>query len=283
MSLYALDQICQKQNQVLPRGVIIKGAYWYTKKGASAGGKAIIKKYGKVGGDEMYRKKKWQEWWEKEGRLKPSSITNPLPFKKPRFSKELAEFVGIVLGDGGISKNQITITLNRVTDKEYFKFVQKLTAKLFDIPIGTYSDVRSLARRIVLSRTALVAYLTSSSIGLKKGNKVRQQVDIPQWIKENQQYSAACVRGLIDTDGCTIIHRYVSKGKEYCYKKVSFTSRSYPLIQSVSSILSSIGIKHRIAKDKWDVRIEAKKDVEKYFRLVGTHNPKHWKRYIESA
>lgn len=278
MTLSALKRICQKRKVMLPAEVILKDAYWYTTKGASVGGKAVVEKYGKVGGDETYRKKKWQEWWEREGKLNPSKITQSLPFKKPAFSEELAEFVGIILGDGGISDHQIMVTLNSVTDREYLGFVQKLIEKLFEIPVTFYSHKQSLARRAVVSRTALVEYL-AGVVGLKKGNKVRQQVDIPRWVKENKRYSAACVRGLIDTDGCVIIHQYLSKGKKYCYKKISFTNRSYPLIQSVSGILSDRGIGHRIAKDKWDVRIEAKKDVEEYFRVVGTSNPKHWNRY----
>lgn len=278
MSLGAVRRICKKRKCEIPKEMIVKGAYWYAKKGAQAGGKAIIEKYGIVGGNQEYRKKKWREWWEKEGKFKLSKITETLPFKRPKFSKELAEFVGVMLGDGGISKYQFTVSLNRVSDKGYSKFVQKLIRSLFEVPVGLYFDKQFLAERITVSRSTLVTYLVDT-LGLKKGNKVRQGVDIPSWIKENKQYSIACVRGLIDTDGCTIIHRYLSKGKRYCYKKVSFTNRSYPLIQSVSDVFSNIGIKNRIVKDKWDVRIEAKKDVESYFRLVGTHNPKHRKRY----
>lgn len=278
MSLYAVEQICKKRCTEIPRDIVIKDQYWYVKKGAVAGGKALIKKHGVVGGDEVYRKKKWREWWEKEGKFKPSKVTEALPFRKPTLSRDLAEFVGILLGDGGISEHQITVTLNSVTDKDYLEFVQKLIKKLFEISVGFYTHNQSLARRVVISRTALITFLTDR-IGLKKGSKVRQQVDIPQWIKESRPYSIACIRGLIDTDGCIIIHQYLSKGKRYCYKKVSFANRSYPLIESVSNILSDIGIKHRIVNNKWDIRIEAKKDVEKYFQVVGTSNPKHWKRY----
>ncbi len=277
MTLLAVEQICQRRKIKIPE-VTIKDPYWYTTKGASAGGRAIVEKYGKVGGDEAYRKKKWREWWEREGKFKPLKITGPLPFNKQAFSVELAEFVGIMLGDGGISEHQFTVTLNSVTDKEYLQFVQKLIEKLFDVPVALYAHKESLAVRIVVSRTELINYLVEVT-ELERGNKVRQQVDIPQWVKRNKAYAVACVRGLIDTDGCTIIHQYFSKGKKYCYKKVGFTSRSYPLIQSVSNILLSLGIKHRIMQNKWDIRIEARKDVEEYFRVIGTSNPKHWKRY----
>lgn len=262
----------------LPK-VTIRDPYWYTTKGASVGGMATVKKYGRVGGDEIYRKEKWRDWWQKEGRFKPSKIIRPSPFKKSSFSEELAEFVGIVLGDGGISEHQVTVTLNGVTDKKYLTFVKNLIKKLFCVPIGFYADKRSFACRVVISRKALVDYLVDV-VGLKRGNKVRQQVDIPVWIKENRRYSIACVRGLIDTDGCAIIHQYFSKGKKYRYKKVGFTSRSYPLLKSVSDTLFDLKIKNRISKDGWNVRIEARKDVERYFELVGTNNPKHRGRFM---
>lgn len=278
LTLSALEGICKKRKIALPDSIRVRDAYWYTKKGAIIGGKAVMQKYGKVGGDETYRKKKWREWWEKEGKFKLSKITEPLPFKKPKFSKELAEFVGIMLGDGGMSDHQFTVTLNTVTDKEYSQFVQRLIRSLFEVSLGVCFNKKFLAERIMVSRIAIVSYLVNT-VGLKQGNKVKQQVDIPSWVKENKRYSIACLRGLIDTDGCIILHQYLSKGKRYCYKKIGFTSRSYPLLRSASAILLILGIKHRIMRNKWDIRIEAKEEVKKYFQVVGTHNPKHLKRY----
>lgn len=278
MSLLAIKRICKKRSIGIPKSIVIRDAYWYTKKGAQAGGRALVKKYGIVGGDQEYRKKKWREWWEKYGKFKPSKITQALPFKKPKFSEDLAEFVGIMLGDGGISERQLTVTLHRVTDKKYSLFVRRLIRKLFEIQPGEYCDRQFLANSIVISRTGLVKYCIEK-LGLKKGNKIKQRVDIPHWIKEKKRYWIACLRGLIDTDGSIIIHRYFSKGKMYCYTKIGFTSRSRPLLLSVSAILLNIGIKHRIMKNGWDIRIEAKESVAKYFRLIGTHNPKHIKRH----
>ena len=278
MTLLALEEICKKRCVALPKEISIKDSYWYTTKGASAGGRAIVEKYGKVGGDEAYRKKKWREWWEREGKLKPSKITEPFPFKKPEFSEKLAEFVGIMLGDGGISEYQFTVTLNTVTDKEYSKYVQKLIENLFEVSLGVCFNKKFLAERIMVSRIDLISYLVET-VGLKRGNKVKQQVDIPSWIKENKHYSISCLRGLIDTDGCIILHQYLSRGKKYCYKKIGFTSRSYPLLQSVSAMLLILGIRHRIMKNNWDIRIEAQEEVRKYFQVVGTHNLKHLKRY----
>lgn len=51
----------------------------------------------------------------------------------PQKNEELAEFVGIMLGDGGITKRQVIVTLNPKTDKAYSIFVKKLMERLFKI------------------------------------------------------------------------------------------------------------------------------------------------------
>lgn len=277
MSLHAVQEICKKRCMKLPTTIVVRDAFWNASTAAKVGGKAIIKKYGKVGGNETYRKQKWHDWWRREGKYKQNSITHPQSFKKAHPSPRLAEFFGIMLGDGGMNTYQFTITLNTVTDKAYLKFVTELIENLFDVPVGIRILQGVAATRIFVSRVTLISYL--NSLGLTKGNKITRQIDIPLWILHNDSYARACLRGLIDTDGCIILHRYRSKGSVYHYTKIGFTSRSQPLVDSVCTILSHLEIKHRVMKNGYDVRIEACKDVERYFRIVGTHNLKHLKRY----
>src|SRR3989338_6336081 len=137
----------------------------------------------------------------------------------------------------------------------------------------------SLADNIVISRTELVQFCVNK-LGLKIGSKVRQQIDIPLWVKERKSYRIACLRGLVDTDGCVIKHRYSVKGKKYCYKKLSFTNSSVPLLRSVFEILSTLGMKPRVTNNGKEVRLESQSDMERYFRLVGSNNPKHLNRWL---
>ena len=274
----ALRKLCQKTGISFPSNIELKDDYWYTVNGSSAGGFAVYKKYGRIGGDPEYRKKKWYEWWEQKGKYKHHPIINTaLSIKKPRKSEQLAEFIGIVMGDGGITKRQITITLHSKDDKEYGKFVVALIKKLFDVPVGTYYYKVYHAINFIISRSELVKFCTEE-LGLKIGNKVKQQIDIPDWIKRNKQYAIACVRGLVDTDGSVFTHRYKVNGKWYKYKKLAFTSYSEPLRQSVFNILKENGLNPRLAQ-KRDVRLDSIKDMQTYFQLIGFHNSKHLKRY----
>ena len=280
MALRAVKILLRKTKRKIPRNIKIKDPFWYVHAGGRMGGFAVYKKYGRVGGDPEYRKKKWYEWWEREGKYKPRLIVNtPLPIKKPKKSKDLAEFVGIILGDGGITQYQVVISFHSIDEKEYGKFVAVLIRKLFDVPIGIHYDKNDLEFDLVISRSELVRFCTEK-LGLKKGNKIKQQIDIPNWIKQNKLYSIACTRGLIDTDGCVFTHRYKVNGKLYNYKKLAFTSYSEPLRQSVFDILKDNGLNPRFAQRR-DVRLDSIEDVQRYFRLIGSHSSKHLKRYFK--
>jgi hypothetical protein len=241
------------------------------------GGAALIRKYGRIPADESYRKERWNEWWKRDGsRSLPASFI-PKDIRTPRKSVELAEFAGIMMGDGGMSRYQAIISLNSRDDAAYTVFVVRLVRKLFRVTPAVYRDKSALVNDIVISRRKIVEYL--HALGLPIGNKIRQGLDMPQWVRQNPAYAIACVRGLMDTDGCVFTHSYRVNGKRYSYKKIAFTSASPLLVASVSSVLRGAGLSPRIARGGRDVRIDRVEEVRRYFQLVGTHNPKHLKRY----
>src|SRR3989344_1870331 len=274
----AIELLCNTTGTSLPKKFQEKKDYWTLN--PYMGAAATLKKYGAVGGNPEYRKKRWHEWWNKKGKFINNPILHRKPIIKPSKCLELAEFIGIMLGDGGISnwRQQIRITLNNKDDKEYIKFVYNLTEKLFGKKPSILKRKGAQASDISVSNMNLVDYLIT--VGLKSGNKFKLQVDIPDWIKNNKAYSIMCVRGLVDTDGCIFNHKYKSRGKFYSYKKLSFTSYSQPLRKSVYSIFKSLGITSRLYSYR-DVRIDSQKDMVKYFKVIGSHNPKHLNRYYK--
>ncbi|RJQ34091.1 hypothetical protein C4568_03030 [Candidatus Parcubacteria bacterium] len=265
-----------KQAKVpLPRNFLTRERYAHTKKAGLQGAQAVMKKYGRMQVDETKRKQRWHAWWQQEGRFNKHTIATARAIHTPDNGEMLAEFIGIVMGDGGISDYQVTISLHHVTDLPYIGFVTRLIRKLFKVRASVYHHESRSVKDIVVSRKALVDFLHSR--GLPIGNKVRQQFDIPEWIKKNPKYARACVRGLVDTDGSVFTHSYRVKGKRYNYKKLSFCSRSRPLQLSVAKILADSGLHPRVTL--YDVWLDRKTDVKRYFEVIGSHNPKHLKRY----
>lgn len=194
---------------------------------------------------------------------------------KPKSSVESAEFIGIMLGDGGISDYQINITFNRETDMEYSKHIQKLINKLFSISASVTLYRPEKFGRIVVSGRNLVEFLKDK--GLKVGNKVKNQVDIPRWIMKNKKYSIACLRGLLDTDGSFYEYRHKVFNKEYRNFAMCFTNHSQPLLISVYKILKELCFEP--VRNSERVYLYKRKDIWRYFQEVNSHNPKHIMRY----
>src|SRR3989344_1447242 len=88
----------------------------------------------------------------------------------PRYSRTLAEFFGIMMGDGGINNSwQANITLNSVADAPSSYYIQGLCSKLFAISPAVRKRKRSQALVISLASTSVVDFLVAN--GLPRGNK----------------------------------------------------------------------------------------------------------------
>lgn len=128
---------------------------------------------------------------------------------------------------------------------------------------------------LVLSGINLVEAI--ENLGLKRGNKVFNQVVIPKWILKNDIYSRACVRGLIDTDGSLYFHHHNTKGIKYFNIGLTFTNYSKPLFFGVYNILVRNHFTPSIVKDK-QIYIYNIKEIKRYFEIFGSNNPKHIRR-----
>ena len=276
ISLSGLTKLAKISGCSIPKGAETKDPFWYTNLGAKKGWATVFKKYGRVPVDEERRKKKWYEWWKSKGKFEDRKMFHPLPFYKAKRSDDLAEFMGIMMGDGGMSQSQICITLHYLDDLEFSKYVVRLIKKLFKVSPSVYHLPKNSVNVIVVSRSGLVRYL--NSLGLVIGNKIKQKIDIPRWIKNDDVYLRACIRGLVDTDGCLVRHKYKVNDKYYFYKKLCFTTASDSLRETVFESFKKWGFNPRISQNR-DVRLENNKDMKNYFKLINSHNPKHLKKY----
>lgn len=196
------------------------------------------------------------------------------PFSLPRKSEKLAEFVGIMLGDGHVGKLQIEITLNSLIEEKYVEYISNLCNDLFGCFPKILKRKDCNAFSIYYNGINLVQYL--NWIGLNTGDKVKQQASVPLWIRLNNDYSRICCRGLIDTDGCIAIHRYYVNNKRYFYKKLIFTNHSIPLANFVYDTLYQNGLHPKMYSrlEKRRVWLYNSNEVQKYLNIFGTSNEK---------
>jgi len=280
ISFLHLFSICYKMKVDIPKGIEILPPYWSVKKASKLGGRRYVELYGAPGTMES-RRRGWLKTQEKF-RLNPEyakkiGFVQRKKIKCPKKSSALAEFIGIMLGDGGISSNyQLTVSFNPKLDIEYAHYVQKLITKLFSISSAIKIREKYGNANVVVSGRNLIEFLHQH--GIEKGNKVAKQVDIPKWIWDSREYKIGCLRGLIDTDGCFYKHSYTVNGKEYTYIKMCFTNYSQPLLKSVTTILKDLGFRPKnTAKNR--VYLYTLDQIKKYFGIIGTKNTRYFNFY----
>lgn len=275
----SLRRICERTGLSLPTRLRLVPDFWHIQAAARLGGQRRAQLYGPPGTLESRRK---------GGRISSERFrANPdlakaLGFqlrkviKHPRKSALLAEFVGIMLGDGCLSSQfQVGIAFNSETDREYGMYLQRLFRELFGLQTTIQRRTDTCGWTVVASSRTLVESL--QTLGLVKGNKVVNQVDLPHWIWASQSYQRACLRGLMDTDGS--VYRYTHRvyGRVYRHVALCFTNRSKPLLLSVERLLKNFLFHPRTKR--YQIYVNRQAEIQRYFHAIGSSNLKHLARF----
>jgi len=237
-------------------------------------------KLANVNFDKFIIKKLDKNWGQKKG--------GKLSTHKPRPSKilvntpsiELAEIIGIFLGDGSVyinknhGVNQTVISGHSEHDYEYLvNYVKPLLEKVFSLNFRIKPH-RTLKSMSVINQNKNLVF-TLKKFGFPPGNKVKNNVKIPEWIFRSTDYLKACIRGLIDTDGSVS----PITGRNYPY--IWFKSKTPSIRESFTKAMKILGFK--IAK--WTGKITpqtfiGKKElIYKYYKEIGFSNSWHQKRF----
>jgi hypothetical protein len=110
----------------------------------------------------------------------PHSIKEPII--SPCFlleSEDLAEVVGVLLGDGNLSKDHhtISITLNQIEEPHYIDYIKDLIKSTLKREPSEVDLANNKAIQLRIYDTGIINELLSK--GLKSGNKVKNQVGVP--------------------------------------------------------------------------------------------------------
>jgi len=185
-------------------------------------------------------------------------------------NEKMAEMIGIILGDGSLSKNSLRICLN-ADEKEYIYYVSQLMEELFKKESSSYQQKNTKSYYLRICSMSLVKALISK--GLKVGNKVKNNIGVPLWIKNNKKYIIACLRGLFDTDGS--IYKHETKG--YIYIHLNFRSYSINLLNDFKEMCDGMNIITNKYQDRHVVDILKRNEVKKFINLI---KPMKWKYFL---
>lgn len=242
---------------------------------ASLGGQVRIKKYGNPG--------------TKEGRIlgglrsiethnqSNTGFKIAKDFLKPERSEELAEFMGIIIGDGHLSHYQLSITTNSETDIKHAYFIKIFIKKLFNLDANLRHRKNKKAVDISVSSVRLTSWLCN--MGMPIGNKLTDDLSIPVWVGKNRRWERSFIRGLFDTDGSIYLDRHLIKGKTYENLGWTITSLSARLRKDILEILTDLGYRPTLRDSQRSIFLRRALDIERYFVEIGSHNHKHLERY----
>lgn len=183
-------------------------------------------------------------------------------------SKELAELIGIILGDGHIHAQEqtedktqqyyVSVTLHE-DEKEMIRRTETLISDLIGKEPLKFSN--SQFKSIQIRLVGKLGVIMMKDHGLKPGNKVENQVGVPEWIKNDEKYSIKCLKGLIDTDG-TIYQR-----NHDGYYVAQFKNRSLTLLEDFEDMCAMLDI--RCSKSgKFQIQIASQQELKKFLRKI---------------
>ncbi|MDP3917823.1 MAG: LAGLIDADG family homing endonuclease [Candidatus Woesebacteria bacterium] len=182
-------------------------------------------------------------------------------------SRSLAEFFGIMLGDGCISPTQIMITLGN-KEFDYVNYVSRLITKLFSIVPKIY--IRKGGYYVVsFGSTKIVEWLQSNDLVF---NKVKSQVKAPDWIFKKNFLMEGFLKGFFDTDGSVYKLRFGVQ--------LAFTNKSLSLLEDIRNSLELLNY-HPSKISRFQVYITRKRHVLKFFKHINPANIKHRQRFEE--
>ncbi len=219
-------------------------------------------------------------WGKKRGLVIPTKMTS-----------ELAEYLGIVVGDGyvGTINNRktgktscvIEISGNMKNDLEYHeKHIIPLYKKLFNLDANVLKRTKDSTIKIVVYSKDIVGFI--NGLGIKSP---KHHIEIPSCILNYKDFWTDFIRGLFDTDGSISLKRRYRN--YHYYPVISLGQRSRRLVEQVVEILQELGFKMNFQYDKkvFDKRgfvskgsrlfINGLENLELWMDVIGFNNPKN--------
>ena len=148
-----------------------------------------------------------------------------------------AYIIGVALGDGNLSNpNGRAVRLRITCDLKYPNIALEIQEKLHTVAPNNKISISQKKGCIDIS---CYSNEWEKSLGWKVGSKLKQDISVPTWVQENPDYSKACLKGLLQTDGSI----YTDRG----YLMVNFVSCSRLLAFDVLGMIESLGFQARMS------------------------------------
>lgn len=195
--------------------------------------------------------KNWREKMRSIGKIPDVNIIFPP-------SKNLAEYIGVVLGDGNISvfpRTERLIIVSNANNQYFIKRYSFLTEKLFN-----RKPTVSKLKGVNAIRISIYQKKISYRLKIPTGNRNGMHIIIPEWIWKENDYIISLLKGLFEAEGSLSIHLPT------CTYNFQFKNKNRYLLNTVEKGLKALGYNPEIRRNA--IRLRKKKEVETFKQLI---------------
>jgi len=194
---------------------------------------------------------------------------------------KLAEFIGILLGDGSISIKQyrIQITLNK-NEINYALYISKIILQLFDLKPRIKFRKNENALDVLVFSKQLTEFLIYE-IGLFPAPKWNRAV-LPKNYIDKPDLNKYVLRGYFDTDGCVV----ATNNNGVIYPRLEMKICPSPMKKSLIEILKRRKFKfgeYTIENNRTRVQMNGKPQLQKWMKEIGIKNPNHLEKINKNS
>lgn len=171
---------------------------------------------------------------------------------------DLAELLGVILGDGHIYKHDRCESLRIVADAGKPDFVKRyanIVSILFDKKPNVAKRKESNAVNITIYQKEI-----SSRLDIPAGSRAKFRYKLPRWIASSHEFKLRLLRGLYEAEGS------VSHSPATYTHKFMFSNANQHLLRLVASLVRELGFTVSVSANK--AQVSRKEDVQKLANLL---------------
>lgn len=195
--------------------------------------------------------KEWRDRMRVEGKIK----SKYLPFKK---DGDLAELVGVILGDGHIRAYPRTEELSIFSNSNNPGFIarySRLVENIFDKKPTTNKHSEANCIRIRIYQKHI-----SDRLGIPFSPRANLKIQVPSWILGNKRFIVRYLRGLYEAEGSFCVHK-----PTYTYKAL-FSNSNKSMLKNVYMLVSILGFHPH--QGQHQIQISRKDEVYDFLELI---------------
>ncbi len=173
-------------------------------------------------------------------------------------SETVAELIGVILGDGNISKfprcERLILSSNSC-NKQFIERYSRLIKIVFEKPphLEKVKDQNCI-------RLSIYQKKISQRLRIPTGDRRHLNIFLPKWIQKNKKFLISCLKGLFEAEGSLSIHQPT------CTYNFQFANRNINLLNFVEESLRKLGFHPERRLNS--VRLRKKVEVLSFEKII---------------